>query len=76
MIELGLEKITDESLDTIEAGETYKTRDSKKNYEVIESRLINKEEVQELKQDHITFVINENVTENACQVRYSGSSRR
>lgn len=72
MIELGVRKIAGGPV--VKKGEDhlFKHQETGQTFNVTEHRLLDEEEASEIKKNHITLVINENVTENACRVGYSG----
>lgn len=72
MVQKALEKLLGEPVDFVdEEKRRYRTRETDKKLTIEDSRLLDRDEAKELKQEHFTLVINENVTENSCQVRYS-----
>jgi hypothetical protein len=83
MIQRALEKITDHAVtiidddqddeDDTEQTKRFEIQETDDIYDITELKLLQKEEVPQYKRDNFTLVINENVTENACRVRYSGT---
>lgn len=72
MIQQGLEKLLKEPVAFVdEEKRLYRTEESDRDVRVVEARLIDEESARNLKQKHFTLVINENVTEGSCRVRYS-----
>ena len=72
MIQRGLEKLYDESVEFVdEEKRHYRTTDSDRKLTIEEARLLPADEANQLKRKHFTLVINENVTEGSCRVRYS-----
>lgn len=70
ILRLGLEEIVGEPLEPGDEEDVYRTQDDLRTFEVTERRLLDEEEANDLKRKHITRIVNENVTEPACQVRY------
>lgn len=70
ILRLGLEEIAGEPLEPTDGENVYRTRDDSASFEVTERRQLDEEEVDDLKRRHITKIVNENVTEPACRVRY------
>lgn len=70
ILRLGLEEIAGEPVEPDDSQEVYRTQDDARTFDVTEARLLDEEEVDKLKRKHITKIVNENVTEPACRVRY------
>ncbi|MFB6344820.1 MAG: hypothetical protein ABEK50_03490 [bacterium] len=72
IVQLGIEDLCDEPVEYLdEEKRHYRSRDSGTIYNVEEVKLLDKSEAQEKKREHFTLVVNENVTEGSCRVRYS-----
>lgn len=72
MIQRGLAKLVDEPVEFVdEEKRHYRTVDTDRDFTIEEARLLEEDEAEEMRRKHFTLVINENVTEEACRVRYS-----
>lgn len=70
IVEQGILELYDEPLQDHE-GDEFTLADSGLTLEVTRSDLVDIERVDDLKAEHYTVYVNENVTEDACQVSYS-----
>lgn len=66
----GLEELVGTPVEPGDDENVYRTEDDSSRLEVENYRLLDEGEVDELKRKHITRIVNENVTEPACRVRY------